>query len=52
MRSFAICNSTPNITRLIKSRKLREEEHVALIAERCIQGFGGETLRHKATWKN
>ena len=35
--------SSPNIVRLIKSRKMKWAGHVALIGERCIQGFGGET---------
>jgi hypothetical protein len=36
--------SSPNIIRVIKSRKLRWAGHVARIGEeRCIQGFSGET---------
>jgi len=32
-----------NIVRVIKSRIMRWARHVARIAERCIQRFGGET---------
>jgi len=36
--------STPNIVRVIKSRRMRWAGHVALWGEEsCIQGFGGET---------
>jgi hypothetical protein len=35
--------SSPNIVRVIKSRIMRWAGHVARIAERCIQRFGGET---------
>jgi hypothetical protein len=35
--------SSPNIVRVIKSRRMRWAGHVALKRERCIQGFGGDT---------
>ena len=36
---------SPNIVRVIKSRRMRWAGHVARIweGERCVQGFGGET---------
>ena len=38
----ALCSS-PNIVRVIKSRRMRWAGSVARMGERCIQGFGGET---------
>jgi len=37
--------SSPNIMRVIKSRRIRWKGHVARMGKRvrCIQGFGGET---------
>ena len=35
--------SSPNITQVMKSRKMRWKGHVARMGERRIQGFGGET---------
>jgi len=37
--------SSPNIVRVIKSRRMRWSGHVARIGgeESCIQGLGGET---------
>jgi hypothetical protein len=36
--------SSPNITQVIKSRRMKWAGHVASVGEeRCIQGFGGET---------
>jgi hypothetical protein len=37
--------SSPNYVRVIKSRRMRWEKHVGCMggAERCIQGFDGET---------
>jgi hypothetical protein len=37
--------SSPNIVRVIKSRGMKWEGHVARVGgkERCIQDFGGET---------
>jgi hypothetical protein len=36
--------SSPNIVRMIKSRRMRWAEHVAVWGgERLIQGYGGET---------
>ena len=37
--------SSPNIVRVIKSRRIRWAGHVARNGggERCVQGFGGET---------
>jgi hypothetical protein len=34
---------SPNIIRVIKSRRLRLAGHVARMGERCIQSFSGET---------
>jgi len=34
---------SPNIVRVIKSRRMRWTEHVARMEERRIQDFGGET---------
>ena len=36
---------SPNIVRVIKSRRMRWAGHIAHMGgeERCIQGFGGET---------
>jgi len=34
---------SPNIVRVIKSRRMRWAGNVARTGERCIQGFGGET---------
>jgi hypothetical protein len=42
--------SSPNIVRMIKSR-MRWVRHVALLFERCIQGFGGEARGNETTWK-
>jgi hypothetical protein len=35
--------SSPNIVRVIKSRRMRWAGHAARMGERSIQGFGGET---------
>jgi len=35
--------SSSSIVRVIKSRRMRWEEHAARMGERSIQGFGGET---------
>ena len=36
--------SSPNIVRVIKSRRMRWAGHVARMGgDRCVQGFGGET---------
>jgi len=35
--------SSPNIVRVITSRRLRWAGHVALMGERRILGYGGET---------
>jgi hypothetical protein len=35
--------SSPNIFRVIKSRRMRWVGHVARMEERRIRGFGGET---------
>jgi hypothetical protein len=43
--------SSPNIIRVIKSRRLRWAGHVARIWERCIQGFSGKISRKETTWK-
>ena len=34
---------SPNIVRVIKSRRMRWTGYVARMGERCIQDFGGET---------
>jgi len=34
---------SPNIVRVIKTRRMRWVKHVARMGGRCIQGFGGET---------
>ena len=34
--------SSPNIVRVIKSRRMGWAGHVARMGESCIQGFGGE----------
>jgi len=34
---------SPNIIRVIKSRRMRRAGHVARMGERCMQGFGRET---------
>jgi hypothetical protein len=35
--------SSPDIVRVLKSRRMRWAGHVARMGEKCIQGFGGET---------
>jgi len=42
---------SPNIFRAIKSRRMKWAEHVARMGgeERCVQGFGGETLGKETT---
>ena len=42
---------SPNIVRVIKSRRMRWARHVARMGEWCIRGFGGETRRNETTWK-
>jgi hypothetical protein len=37
--------SSPNIVRVIKSRRTRWAGHVAHMGERCLQGFGWEARR-------
>jgi hypothetical protein len=37
--------SSPNIVKVIKSRKMRWAGHVARKGERCSQGFGWEVRR-------
>ena len=32
-----------NVIRMIRSRRLRWQEQVACLREKCIQNFGGET---------
>jgi len=45
-------HSSPNITQLIKSRKMRWAGHVAWMVgkEKCIQDLGG-TLMKETIWK-
>ena len=43
---------SPNIFRVIKSRRMRWAGHVARVGEeRHIQGFGTGTCEKKTTWK-
>ena len=44
---------SPNIVRVIKSRRMRWAGHVARmgVEERLIQGFGWETRGKEATWE-
>jgi hypothetical protein len=42
---------SPNIIRMIKSKRLRWVGDVARMEERCIQGFSGETSWKETTWK-
>jgi hypothetical protein len=39
--------SSPNIARVVKSRRLRQAGHVTRIGEKGIQGFCGENLRER-----
>ena len=41
-KELYVLYSPPNITRVIKSRRIREAGHEARTRESCIQGFGGE----------
>jgi hypothetical protein len=44
--------SSPNIVRMIKSRRMRWEGHVARMGgERCLQSFGWEARRQETTGK-
>jgi hypothetical protein len=44
--------SSPDIIRVIKSRRMRWAGHVACLGEeRCIRGFGGETSGKETTRK-
>jgi hypothetical protein len=45
--------SSPNIVRVIKSRRIRWAGHVACMGggERCLQGFGWEALRKRPLGK-
>jgi hypothetical protein len=48
--------SSPNIVRVIKSRRIRWAGHVACMGEgrggeRCLQGFGWEARRQETTGK-
>jgi hypothetical protein len=44
IEELTVLQSSPNIIRVIKSRKIRWAGHVARTeeVERCIKGFGGE----------
>jgi hypothetical protein len=44
---------SPNIFRMIKSRRMRQAGHAARVGEEetCIQDFGGETRGKETTWK-
>jgi hypothetical protein len=43
--------SSPNIVRVIKSRRMRWAGHVARMGEMCLQGFGWEARREETTGK-
>jgi len=43
--------SSPNIIRVIKSRRMRWVGHVARMGERHIQVFSGETWGNETTWE-
>jgi hypothetical protein len=43
--------SSPNIIRMIKSRRMRWTGYAACMRENCIQGFGGEIRRKETTRK-
>jgi hypothetical protein len=43
--------SSPNIVRVIKSRRMRWAGHVACTGEGCLQGFDCEAQRQETTWK-
>ena len=44
--------SSPNVFRVIKSRRMRWAGHVVRIGdEGCIQDFGGETWGKETTWQ-
>jgi hypothetical protein len=43
--------SSPNIVRVIKSRRLRWTVQVARMGEKCLQGFGWEARRQETTGK-
>jgi hypothetical protein len=51
-------NSSPNITMMTKSRRMRWAEHVARMGERCTQGLCGKREkttpfgRHRLRWEN
>jgi len=44
-----ILNFSPNISRVTKSRRLKLEEHLEPLREKCIQEFDRETLRMEIT---
>jgi hypothetical protein len=46
--------SSPNIVRVIKSRRMRWAGHVARMGgkERCVQDFDRETQWKATTWEN
>ena len=41
---------SPDIVRVIKSRKMEWARHVARMGERCVQGFSWETWGKKFAW--
>jgi len=46
-----ILNFSSNIIPVTKSRKLKLEEHLVAVGEKCIKGFDRETLKMEITWK-
>jgi hypothetical protein len=44
----SLCSS-PNIVRVIKSRRMRWARHVAGMGERCLQGLGLEARKEETT---
>jgi hypothetical protein len=43
--------SSPDIIKVIKSRRLSWAGHTAWRDEKCVQDFGWKALRKEVTWK-
>jgi hypothetical protein len=43
--------SSPNVVKVIKSRRMRWAGHVTRMGERCLQGFGWKARREATTGK-